>query len=103
MLTLRRQHAAVPGCCRSTSLMCSACEGDFCVVGKRTVAHPGDHDWDVQLDRFLGMAGAEHRLCATLLAVAFQRDARKATGHEREVVERRPSPRPQGTEAADAI
>src|SRR5947208_1259228 len=59
VLTLGRQQAAVAGGGRAARLPGAAGQGHLGVVRQGAVTHAGDHYRDVQLDRFLGVAGAE--------------------------------------------
>ena len=103
MLALGRQHAAVAGGGRAAGRARALGEGDLGVVGQGAVAHAGDHDRDVELDRLLGEARAEDGRRRAALAIALERDARQRAGEERQVVEGRQVPRPERAEAADAV
>ena len=71
------------------------------VAGQRAEAHAGDGDGDLEMDRLLGEAGAEHHVGAAFLAIAFERIARDRGAEEQQVVEvRHPA---LGAGAADVI
>ena len=53
---------------------------------QRAEAHAGDVDRDVELDRLLGEARAEHRLGLALLAIALDHEARERAGQEDQLV-----------------
>ena len=76
---------------------------DFGVVGERAPAHAGDHHRDVELDRLLREARAQHGLGGALLAIAFERNARQRAGQKGEVVEGGPAALAQRAEAANAV
>ena len=97
------EHAAVAGGGRGARQPRAARQRGLGVARQGPVAHPGDHQRDVELDRLRGEPGAQHGPRAARLAIAFQRDAREGAGDERQVVEGRPGPRPEDAEAADAI
>ena len=68
---------------------------------ERAEAHAGDGDRDLELDRLLGEARAEHDIGAAFLAIAFERIARDRGAEEQEIVEMRQLA--LGAGAADVI
>ena len=71
---------------------------------QRAEAHPRDVDRDVELDRLLGEARAEHRLRDALLAIALDHEARERARQEdqlvpvRDLLEHREAAHPVATE-----
>ena len=68
---------------------------------QRAEAHPRDRDRDLEVERLLGVAGAERDVRVAALAVALERVARHARAEEQQVVEVRH--RALGAEAADVV
>ncbi len=74
----------------------------FLDVGReRTEAHPGDRDGNLQLDRFLREARAQHRFGRALLAIPFQRIPRHRRRQENEIIKSRHAA--FGAQAADLV
>ena len=103
VLALGWQHPSVPGGGRAARLPGTAGEGDLGVGGERAPAHARDHDGDVQLDRPLGVPGAEDRPGIAALAVPLQRDPCERAGQEGQIVERWQRPRPDRPEATEPV
>src|SRR4051812_6449178 len=103
MVALGGEHATVAGGGGGAGTARAAGQGHLGVVRQGAVAHPGDHDGDVQLDWLFGVPRTKDGLRGTAFAIAFERDAREPAGDEGEVVEGGPGARPQRAEAADAV
>ena len=97
------EHPAVAGGGRGARQPRPARQRRLGVARQRPVAHAGDHQRDVELDRLRGEPRAQDRPRGARLAIAFQRDAGERARDEGQVVERGPGPRPQRAEPADAI
>src|SRR5262249_42291878 len=69
------RHATVAGGGRGAHRRRGPADRLLGIGRQRPEAHAGDGDWDGQLDRLLGVAGAEDRLGVALLTVAFERVA----------------------------
>ena len=101
MAALLRRHAAVAGGGRGAGERRAAAERFLGLGRQRAEAHAGDGDRDLQLDRLLGEARAEHDVGAAFLAIAFERIARDRGAEEQQVVEMRQLA--LGAGAADVI
>ena len=98
---LLRRHAAVARRRRRAGERGAAAERFLGVGRQRAEAHAGDGDGDLQLDRLLGVARAEHDVGGALLAIALERIARHGGAEEQQVVEVRDLA--LGAAAADVV
>ena len=101
LAALFRRHAAVTGGGRGAGQRGAASEGFLGTARQRAEAHAGDGDRDLQFDRLLGEARAEHDIGGAALAIAFERIARDRGAEEEQVVEMRDLA--LGAAAADVI
>ena len=85
-VTLRRDHASLARARRGPGHRRTLRERHLRLERQRAERHPRDVDRDVQLDRVLREAGAEHRLRLALLAVALDHEARQRAGQEHQLI-----------------
>ena len=85
-VALGRDHAALAGAGRRAGHRGALGQRHLGLERQRAEAHAGDVDRDVELDRLLREARAEHGLGLALLAVALDDEARQRAGQEHELV-----------------
>ena len=95
------RHAAVAGRRRGAHRARAATQRLLGRRRQRAEAHAGDRDRDVELERALGVARAEHDVRVAALAIALERIARHARPEQQEVVE--VGEAALGAEAADVV
>ncbi|MPM07838.1 hypothetical protein SDC9_54147 [bioreactor metagenome] len=101
MAALLVGHAAIARGGRGAGHRRAAAERLLRRARERAEGHPGDRHRDLQLDRLLREARAEHHAGAAFLAIALERIARHRGAEEQQVVEMRHLP--LRTAAADVI
>ena len=89
LAALFRRHAAVAGGGRGAGHRRAAAQRFLGLRRERAEAHAGDGDRNLEFDRRLGEARAQHHVGAALLAVAFERIARDRGAEEQQVIEMR--------------
>ena len=85
-VSLRRDHSALAGAGGRPSHRSALGERHLRFEREGAEAHPGDVDGNVELDRILGEARAEHRLRHAFLAVALDHEPGQRPGQEHELV-----------------
>ena len=85
-VALGRDHPALSRAGRGAGHRGALGERHLGLDRQRAEAHAGDVDRDVELDRLLGEARAEHGLGHALLAVALDHEARERAGQEDQLV-----------------
>ena len=86
VVALRRDHPALARARRRAGHRRALRERHLRLERERAEAHAGDVDRDVELDRLLREARAEHRLRLALLAVALDHEAGQRARHEHQLV-----------------
>ena len=94
-------HAAVAGRGRGPHGRSAAPERLLGRARQRAEAHAGDGDGNLEMDRLLGEARAEHHVGRAFLAIAFERIAADRGAEEQEIVEMRDLA--LGAEAANVV
>ena len=98
------RHAAVAGGRRRADLARAAAERLLRLCRERAERHAGDRDRDLQVQRLLRVAGAEHDVGVAALAVALERIARHARAEHQQVVEvGEPALRAEAADVVDAL
>ena len=103
VLALGRQHPAVAGGVGRADAGAPRPRAVLALGERAPELMPVIMIGQVELDRLLGVARAQHRPGHAALAVALQGDAGQRAGEERQVVEGGPAPLAQRAEAADAV
>ena len=85
-VALRRDHPALARARRRAGHRRALRERHLRLERERAEAHAGDVDRDVELDRLLREARAEHRLRLALLAVALDHEPGQRARHEHQLV-----------------
>ncbi len=100
-LTLLGRHPAIARRCRCPHRTGRSTQGVLGRRRQRPETHAGNRDRDLQLDRPTGEPGTQHGPRRTLLAVSFEWIARRRSGQEDQVIERRQPP--LRSHAADVV
>ena len=85
-IALGRDHPALSGARRRPRHRRALRERHLRLEAQRAERHPRDVDRDVELDRLLREAGAEHRRRHAFLSVALDDEARERAGQEHQLV-----------------
>ena len=83
---LGRDHPALAGAGRGPGHRGALGQRHLGLQGQRPEAHPGDVDGDVELERVLGEARAEHRLGLALLPVALDDEPGQRARQEHQLI-----------------